>query len=152
MNAMLRWLLRTPVHLYHWHCGRLLGHRFLLLQHIGRRTGQRHETVLEVMEYREPGPELIVMSGFGPNANWLRNLEAAERAAVTIGVQHFVAVYRRLSVDEAMRVVETYERRNRLAAPIVRFVLGRLLGWKYRGTDTDRRRLAMQLPLIALSR
>lgn len=149
---MLRWLLRAPVHLYHWHCGSLLGHRFLLLQHVGRRTGQRHETVLEVMEYREPGPEIIVMSGFGANANWLRNLEMAERATVTIGAQRFLATYRRLSVEEAMRVVERYERRNRFAALIVRLVLSRLVGWTYRGTDDDRRRLVLQLPLIALTR
>ena len=48
----MRWLFRLPVYLYRCHCGGLLGHRFLLLIHRGRRTGRRYETVLEVMEYR----------------------------------------------------------------------------------------------------
>ena len=143
-------MLRLPVHLYHWHCGWLLGRRFLLLQHTGRRTGRRHETVLEVMEYRAPGPELIVMSGFGLNANWLRNLEVARSAELTLGSHHFKAAYRRLGIDEAMRVIAGYERRNRVAAPIIRYVLSRLVGWRFRGSDLDRRRLAEQLPLIAL--
>ena len=52
----------------------MLGHRFLLLIHVGRRTGLRRHTVLEVMEYRREGPEAVVMSAFGRNADWLRNI------------------------------------------------------------------------------
>jgi hypothetical protein len=63
---VLRHLLRAPVYLYRWRLGPLFGKRFLLLTHTGRRTGVRHQTVLEVMEYREEGPEAVVMSGFGP--------------------------------------------------------------------------------------
>jgi len=48
-NPLLRALLRAPVHVYHWRLGCLFGHRFLLLTHIGRRTGKRFQTVLEVM-------------------------------------------------------------------------------------------------------
>ena len=51
----------------------LLGNRFLLLIHIGRRTRRRRETVLEILEFRKEAPEMVVMSGFGHNANWLRN-------------------------------------------------------------------------------
>jgi hypothetical protein len=42
----------APVSLYRLHLGWLLGHRFLLLTHTGRRSGLRRQTVLEVMEYR----------------------------------------------------------------------------------------------------
>lgn len=149
VNNTLRLLLRLPVHLFHWRGQFLLGHRFMLLIHTGRRTGQRHETVLEVMEYRTPGPELIVMSGFGRNAGWLRNIRATPDPRVVIGRQHFIASFRELDEADATRVVESYERRSRLMAPIVRAVLSRLLGWPYRGSADDRRRLVRQLPLIA---
>jgi hypothetical protein len=38
-HGVLRALLSLPVHLYHARLGFLLGHRFLLLVHTGRRTG-----------------------------------------------------------------------------------------------------------------
>lgn len=148
-SSARRRLFRAPVYLYRWKCGRLLGHRFMLLTHTGRRTGLRRHTVLEVMEYRQDGPEAVVMSAFGPNANWLRNIEATAGAEVVIGSQHFRAAHRLLDKEEAVAVITGYERHNRFIAPIVRAVLSLLLGWRYRGSTSDRRRLVTQLPLIA---
>jgi deazaflavin-dependent oxidoreductase (nitroreductase family) len=149
LNAALRRLFRAPVCLYRWNLGWLLGQRFLLLIHIGRRTGLRRHTVLEVMEYRKEGPEAVVMSAFGRNADWLRNIEATPGTEVVIGSQHFVAARRFLDEEEAIRVITGYERRNWFIAPIIRAVLTRLLGWQYDGSEGARRRLAAQLPLIA---
>jgi deazaflavin-dependent oxidoreductase (nitroreductase family) len=148
-NNALRCLFRLPVYLYRGRLGRLLGHRFLLLTHVGRRTGFRHQTVLEVMGYRKDGPEAIVMSGFGPNADWLLNLEANGEAKVEIGSVRFPASFRILEESEAAEVVKGYEHRNRWAAPVIRMVLTRLIGWRYRGSEIDRRRLVAQLPLVA---
>jgi deazaflavin-dependent oxidoreductase (nitroreductase family) len=148
-NRMLRRLLAAPIRLYHWRLGWLLGRRFLLLRHVGRRTGLRRETVLEVMEYRRVGPELVVMSAFGPGAGWLRNLAAHPHPEVVVGRRRFVAAYRLLGAEEAIGVVAGYERHNRFATPIIRLVLSRFLGWRYRSSERDRRRLVAQLPLIA---
>ena len=150
LNRTLRRLFRAPVYLYRWNCGRLLGHRFLLLIHVGRRTGQRRETVLEVMQYRTETPEVIVMSGFGPNADWLRNIQVTPYPEVVIGGRRFTAAHRLLDAQEATDVVRNYEQRNRTLAPIVRLVLSRLLGWRYHGDESERRRLVAELPLVAL--
>jgi deazaflavin-dependent oxidoreductase (nitroreductase family) len=145
-----RRLFRAPAFLYRHGWGWLLGRRFLLLIHVGRRSGLRRETVLEIVDYRESGPEAVVVSGLGRNADWLRNIEARPDAQeVMIGRSRFAASHRLLGTDEAVRVVAGYERRNRLIAPVVRSVLSRLLGWPYRGSDAERRRLAAQLPLVA---
>ena len=101
------------------------------------------------MEYRKEGPEAVVMSAFGRNADWLRNIEATPGPGVVIGLQHFVAGHRFLDTEEAMSVITSYERRNWLIAPIIRRVLSRLLGWRYDGSASARRRLVAQLPLIA---
>jgi len=149
LNPVLRGLFRAPIYLYRWRCGRLVGRRFLLLVHTGRRTGLRRETVLEVIEYRDNGPEVVVMSAFGPKADWLRNIQATPGAEVVIGSRRFAAAHRILGVDEAVRVVAGYEQRNRLIAPIIRAVLSRFLGWRYVGSDLDRRWLVTHLPLVA---
>lgn len=148
-GGMLWYLLRVPVFLYRWHLGWLLGHRLLLLTHIGRRTGLRRQTVLEVVEYRKQGPEVVVANGFGPNSDWIRNIEAKPGEEVTVGSQHFIASHRWLGEEEAMRVIQGYERRNRFIAPIVRAGFSWLLGWPYHGGENERRQLVTQLPLLA---
>ena len=150
LSPLLRLLARAPVWLYRCGWGRLLDRRFLLLIHVGRKSGLRRETVLEIVDYREQGPEAVVVSGFGRDADWLRNIEARPEAEeVVIGRSRFAASHCILAADEAVRVLADYERRNRFVAPLVRFVLSRLLGWPYHGTDPERRRLAAQLPFVA---
>jgi hypothetical protein len=80
LRPTLRGLLRAPLYLYRGKCGWLFGHRFLLLIHLGRRTGLRRYTVLEVIDYRDELPEAVVMSAFGPGAGWLRNIGATSGA------------------------------------------------------------------------
>jgi deazaflavin-dependent oxidoreductase (nitroreductase family) len=147
----LRLLFRLPVAVYRCGCGRLLGHRFLLLIHTGRRSKLRRYTVLEVIAYRSQEPEAIVMSGFGAMANWLRNIEAMPNPEVVIGSRRFVAGHRRVGEDDAVEVLLQYQRQNRLAAPIIRLVLSRLLGWRFDGSRAHCRRAVAQLPLIAFS-
>jgi deazaflavin-dependent oxidoreductase (nitroreductase family) len=139
----------APVALYRCRLGWLFGHRFLMLVHVGRRTGRTYRTILEVIEYRREIPELIVLSGFGPDAAWLRNIDARGGAEIVVGSQRFAARHRRLAAAEAAAAFAGYERRHRLIAPIVRRVLSRLLGWRYDGSDAARLRLAAQLPFIA---
>jgi deazaflavin-dependent oxidoreductase (nitroreductase family) len=148
-KGVLWHLFRAPVYLYRWRLGWLLGHRCLLLTHIGRRSGLRYQTVLEVIEFRKEESEVVVANGFGPNSDWVCNIEAGPGEEVTIGLRHFEASHRFLGEEEAVRVIERYEWRNRFIAPIVRDGFSWLLGWPYRGSHGDRRRLVRQLPLIA---
>jgi hypothetical protein len=94
--------------------------------------------------------EYVVMAGFGHSADWLQNLRAGGGRAVVVGRRRFRPAVRELDVDEAARVLTGYERRNRLVAPVVRRVLSRLVGWRYTGTDDQRRRLVAERPLVAL--
>ncbi len=147
-RSWLWYLVRGPVYLYRWHMGWLFGHRCLLLTHIGRRSGLPHQTVLEVVGYRNDGPEAVVVSGFH-DSDWVRNIEATSGEEVTVGAQHFVATHRFLGEDEAMKVMEDYEYRNRYIAPVVRRGLSWLVGWPYHASEDDRRKLVRQLPMIA---
>ncbi|HET8997497.1 MAG TPA: nitroreductase family deazaflavin-dependent oxidoreductase [Acetobacteraceae bacterium] len=148
-HPWLRRLLRAPAWLYRCRCGWLLGHRFLLLIHTGRRSGLRRCTVLEIAEYRPQMPEAVVVSGWGRGADWLRNLAATPQPEVIIGTHRFPAASRLLGREEAIAVIHGYERRNRWMLPVIHYVLSRLLGWRYDGSAQSRRRLAEQLPLVA---
>lgn len=73
-GPLVRWLLRVPARLYDWNAGWLLGQRFLLLTHVGRRTGRRHQTLLEVIGRRPAAGEFLVIAGLGRSANWYRSV------------------------------------------------------------------------------
>lgn len=149
-KGLLAWLFRAPLPLFHLGLGRLFGKRILLLTHIGRRTGVRRETLLEVVEYRHDGPEVVVANGFGPGSDWVRNIQAKpDDVEVTVGSQHFAAKHRFLGEQEAARVIKDYEYRNRLIALIVRKGFSWLVGWQYRGSADDRQKFVQQIPLIA---
>lgn len=147
--GVLRALLGLPVHLYHARLGVLLGHRFLLLVHTGRKTGLHRETVLEVVRYDLRARESVVAAGWGRRTGWLHNVEAGLAHEVWTGRQRFAPAWRILPPDEAERIFADYERRNRLIAPVIRQVLSRLLGWHYDGTPAARRRAVEQLSLVA---
>jgi deazaflavin-dependent oxidoreductase (nitroreductase family) len=148
--AWLQSLLRLPDLLYRYGLGCMLGRRFLRLMHVGRRTGRRHTTVLEVVRHDPRHSEFVVVSGFGSRADWLRNIEAGNQIEVTVGRRTFVAGHRRLDREEAFAAMADYERRNQAVGPLVRRVLSWLLGWHYDGSVAARRRLVEQLPLVAL--
>ena len=143
-------LLRAPTRLYDWHAGWILGRRFLRLTHIGRRSGRQYQTMLEVIGENRATREVIVMAGLGRSANWYRNLQTHEATEVAIGRERFTPRHRELRGSEASTVLVEYERRNRLITPIVRRVLSWLVGWRYDGTDTARRQLVAELPVIGL--
>ena len=143
--------LRLPAHLYDIGAGRLLGHRFLLLTHRGRHSGRLYRTMLEVVRWDADRREATVMSGFGPRSSWLLNVLAGGPVEVRIAATRFEPAARPLERDESVRVMEDYERRNRLAGPIVRAVLSRLAGFRYDGSAEARDRLVEALPLLAFS-
>ncbi|MGE3664745.1 MAG: nitroreductase family deazaflavin-dependent oxidoreductase [Pseudonocardia sp.] len=148
----LRVAFRIPDTLYARGLGFLLGSRFLRLRHVGRRSGHPYTTVLEVLGRNRDAGLYVVVSGFGERSDWLRNLEAGGPAEVTCGRSTFPVEHRRLTEDEAVVVLERYERRNRLIVPLVRRALSWLVGWRYDGSAAARRDLVHQLPVVLLRR
>lgn len=145
----LRTAFAAPNALYRHSMGRVLGRRFLQLTHVGRTTGAAHSVVLEVLRYDRDSGEAVVISGLGGGSQWLRNLRANGEARVSFGRTPRRAEVRFLEPDEAVDVMVAYERRYGLLRPALRRVLTLLVGFDYRGTEDDRRRLVEELPLVA---
>jgi deazaflavin-dependent oxidoreductase (nitroreductase family) len=148
MPAWLRWGFRAPNRLYDAGLGRLLGTRFLRLTHTGRRSGRRFHTVLEVVDHDRSTGAVTVVSGFGRGSDWFRNVRAGGPVAVDLGKGPRPADHEVLSGAEAEALLAAYERRNRVIAPILRRALSAMVGWSYRGTEEQRRRLVAELPMV----
>lgn len=147
-GRILRAVLHAQRVLYRHRLGWLLGHRFLLLEHIRRISGRQYQTVLEVVEYDGSSGEAVVMSGWGTSSDWYRNVEAAGQARITLGRQTVGAITRVLGDWEAAEVLACYEKRNRWVRPLVHRVLSRLAGFQYDGTEQSRLALVQKLPLV----
>src|SRR3954463_15968007 len=142
-GPLLRRVLHAPVLLYRLRLGALLGSRFLRLTHLGRNSGRRYETVLEVVGRLPTTTEYVVMAGLGRRADWLRNVLAGGAQEVAVGRDRFRPTARVLDDDEAVGVLADYEQRHRLLAPVVRRVLSRPSGGGTPGPATG------ELPLVA---
>ena len=86
-QGVVRWVARLPLRLYALGLGGLLDHWFLQLTHTGRKSGLPRRTVLIVIRYDPPTHTCIVASLWGPQSNWLRNIQARPAVQVAVGGQ-----------------------------------------------------------------
>jgi deazaflavin-dependent oxidoreductase (nitroreductase family) len=144
-SGLGRRLLRLPIGLYRARLGWIFGGRLVLVEHIGRRTGRRRQVVLEVVA-RSDNSAVTVASGFGPRADWYRNLLANPRTTMTLGVRRRPAQAYPIDTDEGAAVMLTYGRRHRRAARVV----ARRMGYEIDGSDADLTELGHRLPFLSL--
>ena len=116
MNLMARalrtrWFVRAPIPMFRHGLGFVFGDRLLLLEHVGRRSGEARYVVLEVVQ-RESPTAVVVASGFGAGSQWFRNLQATPECHVTLGRTRHRAEAVVLATDERDRVLADYARDN----------------------------------------
>ncbi len=134
-HGLFRLVFRLPIFIYHCHLGWLLGHRFLLLTHRGRKTGAVHETMLEVLHYDPVTCESVALSGMGTRADWYRNLEAHPAVSVRTGRRRYTPTHRVLSRTESATVAVRFAREHPWEARLMKPVL-KWLGWSGDGPSS----------------
>ena len=146
-SGLLRLLLRLPIWLYRLRLGFLLGNRFLMLTHTGRKSGLARQTVLEVVRYDPTSKVCIIASGWGETSNWLRNIENTSEVMVTLGTRRSAGTAIRLSPDAVQQELMGYARRHPVA-------FRRLAASKLASVPTDDaeagRSLTPLIPMFAL--
>ncbi len=144
-TGLLKLTFTLPRYLYRWHLGWLLGHRCLMITHIGRKTGSLRQTVLEVAHYDPSTQECVVMSGYGAQSDWYRNIQAQPAIEVQVGRQRYRPKQRMLSTEETLAVLEEYQRDH----PLAFRELMHLVGYAYDGTPEGLRPLSQFLRGVA---
>ncbi len=144
-RGLLKWGFNAPTAVYRARLGWLLGHRFLLLTHRGRTTGNIRHTVLEVVHYDPATRESAVLSAYGERADWYRNILARPAIEVQTGRSRYVPQFRLLDSAERFAALRIYERRYRRA---FRAVMD-FLGYHYDGSEAGLRALADVVLMVA---
>ncbi len=137
-RGMARTLYRLPIKLFRLHLGWLLTGHFLLLTHVGRKSGLPRQTVLEVLLHDKASGAYYVLAAWGEQSDWVKNIEQTPQVTIAVGRQRFAARASRLSPEEAELKVIAYGRQH---PRLVRY-LPRLLGYRIDGSEEDLRALA----------
>lgn len=146
-RGLLRMAVRLPIWLYRARLGWLLSDRFLMLRHVGRKSGLRHNVVLEVVRHDRATGVYIIASGWGEKSDWFRNIQKTPQVVVHIGRRWFDATATRLPYEESVRELRDYARRH----PAAFRELSRLMsGQRLNGTEGECRTLAQHIPLVSL--
>ena len=123
-----RRLTRAPIWLYRHRLGWLLGHRMLMLEHLGRRTGHPRYVCLEVVD-RPTADTFVIVSGFGTRAQWYQNLLTHPDCHVSIaGRQHVPARAYVMSATDATLALQRYRMIHPRAWRRLRSVIERAAG------------------------
>jgi deazaflavin-dependent oxidoreductase (nitroreductase family) len=146
VTGLKRYLFRAPIFLYRIGLGGLLGKRFLLLNHIGRKSGQQRQTVLEVVNHDKETDTFYIASGFGKKSDWYLNILEHPQVNIQVGWRKMAVTAVPLSPEESGKAMVDYARRHPNAAKN----LGKLIGYdatseaEYRAIGRD------AIPFIAL--
>lgn len=142
-DGLWKWVLHAPTWLFRARLGVLMGSRFVMIEHRGRKSGTLYRTPLEVAG-RTQAMEYVVTSGTGPNADWYRNLRAGGFDAIWIGSRKHEADVRFLEADEAADVFAEYERDHPKAAQ----VLMDKMGVGHDGSPAGRVEMMHAIPMV----
>jgi len=115
-SGLLLFLFRVPLVFYKLGLGGLLGQRFLQLEHVGRKSGQVHRTVVEVVGHDKETDAYFIASGWGYKAQWYQNLQAHPDINIQVGWRKLHVHAETLSPEEGARQLLDYQRRHPVAA------------------------------------
>lgn len=142
----LRFGLRLPIWLYRAHLGWLLGNRFLMLTHVGRRSGLERQTVIEVVYHHKDTDTYYVVSGWGEKSDWYQNIHKNPYVTIQSGRRKFKSTAEFIPVEKAIGIVQTYAREHPTA---FNELSGLFLGERMKPGSNAPQRIAEKMPMVA---
>ena len=148
-RGLVRFFLRFPIFLYRIGLGWLFGDRLVLLTHRGRQSGRQRQVVVETVRIERATRTVYILSGWGEQSDWVRNIQRTPAVVVQLGLRRWLAIAVRLDAAETERELLEYGRRRpvALAALAKRYQIAlpeeSSIGGNYRP-------LAHRIPLFAL--
>jgi deazaflavin-dependent oxidoreductase (nitroreductase family) len=143
-RGLSRLAFRFPIWLYRLRLGWLLGYRFVLLTHTGRKSGLLRQTVLEVVRYDPVSRACVIASGWGMKSDWIQNITAKPQVIMQVSNKRSKALAERLSPDEGEHELLDYAHRH----PMAFRELTRFMGYRLDGSEADIRAAGRMLPMF----
>lgn len=138
-------VFRLPLVAYRHNAGPAVGRTFVAFTHLGRVTGQPHQTVAMVLRFDRADHEAVVCAAWGPQTDWYRNLRVRPAVRVQLGGETFAPQQRFLTDDEAFEVAVEFRREHPYR---LRFISS-VLGWGDLRDDAAVREFTRTHPFVA---
>ena len=122
--------------------------RFLLLTHIGRKSGLKRQTVIEVVSHDETTGAYYVAAAWRNKSDWYRNIQQNPTVSIQVGNRKFQACAEQVSKQEGEARLWDYARKHPIAfGELVTVMLGEHLP-----VDKETcRKVAESVPIISLT-
>ena len=78
-NSLLKFFFKTPLFMHKLGLGGwdpLIEAQWMFLTTIGRKTGKRRETLVDVMDYDSATDTYFIEAAYGTRADWYKNIQA----------------------------------------------------------------------------
>lgn len=147
-RGILRLGLRLPIWLYRLHLGWLLGNRFLLLNHTGRKSCKVHQTVIEVVKHDQDSNSYFVVSGWGNKSDWYQNIQKNPDVIICSGRQTLPVHAENVPLTEAVNILNEYTKRYPIA---FKELTALFLGERMQPGLEACRQLAEEMPMVVFS-
>lgn len=141
-----RLLFRAPIHLFRWHLGWVLGHRFLMLNHVGRKSGKHRQVVLEVVNHDNVAEGYVIAAGFGATSDWYRNLQKNPDVTIEVGGKTVAVRAEQLAADTGAAFMAHYGASH----PKLGARLCKVMGFEVDGTPEDFREVGARVHFVRL--
>ena len=115
-SRLWRLLFRIPLHLHSlglrgWE--RHIGVQLMKITTRGRRTGNPHSVLVDVIAHHPAEDAYYVSAAYGPRADWVRNIKANPTFTAQVGKRRFDAEARRVPGSDAEELLMTYIQEHR---------------------------------------
>ena len=145
-GKVLRFGLGLPIWLYRLKLGWLLDNRFLMLTHIGRKSGLPHAAVIEVIQYDKQTDTYYVVSGWGEKSDWYQNIQKDPSVMIDVSTRKFHSHATFIPFTKAVEIMQAYVRDHPLA---FKELSSLFLGERSLPRNDAARQLAEKMPMVS---
>ena len=147
-SALLKFFFKTPLLMHKLGFGgweRLIGAQWMLITTIGRKTGKRRETMVDVMDYNEANDTYYIEAAYGTRADWYKNIQSNPIFEAQVGRRKFKARAGALSTEGAAELLVRFYRQK---PAYTRSVMA-MAGMKFKD-ENELREMGKNLTLLAV--
>ena len=147
-GRLLKFFFKMPLFMHKIGFGgweRIIGAQWMLITTIGRKTGKRRETMVDVMKYDKVNDTYFIEAAYGARADWYKNIQSNPVFEAQVGRRKFTARAGALSTEGASELLVQFYRQK---PAYTRSVMA-MAGMKFNG-ENELRELGKNLTLLAV--
>lgn len=147
-NSFLKFFFKIPLFMHKLGFGgweKLIGAEWMLISTTGRKTGKRHDSLVDVMDYDASTDTYYIEAAYGSRADWYKNIKASPVFDVQVGRRKFKAQAQELDAADTGEMLVRFFR----SKPAYTRSVMAMVGMKFKD-ETELRVMGKDLIMLAV--